>query len=88
MRYVIFCQSIASCWNHGNAHFLRGIARELLRRGHQVIVYEPADGWSRTNLARDHGEAALAEGASFLIWRFVSIATRPWMWTRRSTVPM
>ncbi|HEY8440877.1 MAG TPA: glycosyltransferase, partial [Xanthobacteraceae bacterium] len=63
MRYVIFCQSIASCWNHGNAHFLRGIARELLRRGHQVIVYEPADGWSRTNLARDHGEAALAEGA-------------------------
>jgi spore maturation protein CgeB len=63
MRYVIFCHSLASCWNHGNVHFLRGIARELLQRKHQVIVYEPADGWSRTNLTRDHGEAALAEGA-------------------------
>ena len=63
MRYVIFCQSLASCWNHGNAHFLRGIARELVKRKAHVMVYEPADGWSRTNLLRDHGEAALAEGA-------------------------
>ena len=63
MRYVIFCHSLASCWNHGNVHFLRGIARELLHRKHEVTVYEPADGWSRTNLTRDYGEAALAEGA-------------------------
>ena len=32
MRVVIFCHSLASDWNHGNAHFLRGVARELLAR--------------------------------------------------------
>lgn len=56
MRVVYFTHSLASCWNHGNAHFLRGVLRELLRRGHDVIAYEPAGGWSRTNLRRDHGE--------------------------------
>ena len=24
------------CWNHGNAHFLRGVLRELVARGHEV----------------------------------------------------
>lgn len=60
MRVVVFCHSLVSCWNHGNAHFLRGIARALLARGHELRVFEPADGWSRMNLARDHGAAALA----------------------------
>ena len=50
MRVVLFCHSLASCWNHGNAHFLRGVARELLARGHEVRAFEPADGWSRANL--------------------------------------
>jgi spore maturation protein CgeB len=59
MRVVLFCHSLASCWNHGNAHFLRGIARELLARGHDVRAFEPADGWSRLNLLRDNGAAAL-----------------------------
>jgi spore maturation protein CgeB len=59
VRVVLFCHSLASCWNHGNAHFLRGVARELLARGHEVRAFEPADGWSRANLVRDHGEAAL-----------------------------
>jgi spore maturation protein CgeB len=59
MRVVLFCHSLASCWNHGNAHFLRGIARELLARGHHVRTFEPADGWSRLNLLRDHGGGAL-----------------------------
>jgi spore maturation protein CgeB len=59
MRLVLFCHSLATCWNHGNAHFLRGIVRELLRRGHEVRVFEPADGWSRANLMRDHGAGAL-----------------------------
>jgi spore maturation protein CgeB len=59
MRFVYFTHSIASCWNHGNAHFLRGVLRELLSRGHAVRVFEPADGWSRTNLVRDHGNAAI-----------------------------
>lgn len=59
MKIVLFCHSLASCWNHGNAHFLRGVARELAARGHAVSAFEPADGWSRANLARDHGPEAL-----------------------------
>src|SRR5690242_21824099 len=63
MKVVLFCHSMASCWNHGNAHFLRGVGRELTRLRHQVVVYEPAEGWSRTNLLQDHGAAAIEEGA-------------------------
>ncbi|HEY6432372.1 MAG TPA: glycosyltransferase [Acetobacteraceae bacterium] len=59
MRVVCFTHSLASCWNHGNAHFLRGVLSELLGRGHEVRSYEPADGWSRQNLTADHGGAAL-----------------------------
>ena len=61
MRIVVFAHSLASDWNHGNAHFLRGVTRELLARGHDVRVWEPRDGWSRTNLLRDHGERALSD---------------------------
>jgi spore maturation protein CgeB len=60
MRVVIFCHSLVSCWNHGNAHFLRGVCNELITRGHHVDVFEPADGWSRTNLVVEEGEQALA----------------------------
>ena len=59
MRVVLFCHSLASCWNHGNAHFLRGVARELLARGHALKVLEPADGWSRRQLEADQGKSAL-----------------------------
>lgn len=59
MRIVYFAQSLASCWNHGNAHFLRGVLRDLTTRGHDVRAYEPGDGWSLANLLRDHGEAGL-----------------------------
>lgn len=61
MKFVMFCHSLVSDWNHGNAHFLRGIISELLDRGHDVEVYEPADAWSVENLVRDHGEAPLDE---------------------------
>ena len=61
MNFVLFYHSFASCWNHGNAHFLRGVARELLTRGHRVTVFEPADGWSRFNAVADDGADALAE---------------------------
>jgi spore maturation protein CgeB len=60
VRVVIFCHSILSDWNHGNAHFLRGIVGELLARGHDVRVFEPRDAWSVTNLVAEHGEAPLA----------------------------
>jgi spore maturation protein CgeB len=63
MRFVLFYHSFVSCWNHGNAHFLRGICRELLALGHEVAVYEPEDGWSRLNAIRDDGAAALREAA-------------------------
>ena len=59
MRFVIFCHSVLSDWNHGNAHFLRGVATELAARGHDVRMYEPRDAWSVLNLVRDHGEAPL-----------------------------
>src|SRR3954452_5209835 len=59
MRIVIFCHSLISDWNHGNAHFLRGVTAELLDRGHHVKVFEPLDGWSRANLVVDHGREAI-----------------------------
>ena len=64
MRIVVFAHSLVSCWNHGNAHFLRGVLRELVARGHAVTAIEPAEGWSRTNLLADHGPAALARFAA------------------------
>jgi spore maturation protein CgeB len=59
MRIVYFTHSLASCWNHGNAHFLRGVLRELIRHGHDVRVFEPRGAWSLQNLLADHGEAGL-----------------------------
>jgi len=63
MRFVMFCHSLVSDWNHGNAHFLRGICSELLARGHELAVYEPHGAWSRVNLEAEHGRAPLAEFA-------------------------
>jgi spore maturation protein CgeB len=63
MRIVVFSHSLVSDWNHGNAHFLRGVVTELQEREHEVTVYEPADGWSRANLLREHGEQPLREFA-------------------------
>jgi spore maturation protein CgeB len=60
MRIVYFAHSLASCWNHGNAHFLRGIISELAARGHDVRVYEPSANWSLENLLADHGPAGLS----------------------------
>jgi spore maturation protein CgeB len=59
MRFVYFTHSLASCWNHGNAHFLRGVLRELTAMGHEVAVYEPKGAWSLQNLLKDHGEDGL-----------------------------
>src|SRR5438270_530432 len=60
MRIVYFTHSLRSCWNHGNAHFLRGVLSELVARGHDVRVLEPEGAWSHANLVKDHGEAGLA----------------------------
>ena len=59
MRIVYFCHSLLSDWNHGNAHFLRGVVSELQERGHAVDVYEPQDAWSLQNLRTEHGDEPL-----------------------------
>jgi spore maturation protein CgeB len=59
MRVVLFCHSLISDWNHGNAHFLRGVAADLIARGHTVDVYEPHDAWSVQNLIATHGTEPL-----------------------------
>lgn len=50
MRVTWFTHSLVSDWNHGNAHFLRGVLTELIARGHECTAWEPEDGWSRANL--------------------------------------
>jgi len=55
MKFVLFYHSLLSDWNHGNAHFLRGIVAELQARGHRVDVYEPEDAWSLAQLIAEHG---------------------------------
>ena len=61
MKLVLFYHSLISDWNHGNAHFLRGIVSELLHRGHDVHVYEPESAWSLSNLLAERGEAAISD---------------------------
>jgi spore maturation protein CgeB len=53
VKIAIFCHSLISDWNHGNAHFLRGICSELSGRGIEIVVYEPEDSWSYTNLLNE-----------------------------------
>ena len=77
VRIAYFTHSIASCWNHGNAHFLRGVLRELIARGHDVRALEPIGNWSLANLLADHGEVGLAP------WR----AAYPELSSQASTLP-
>lgn len=58
MRFAFYTHSLVSDWNHGNAHFLRGILRELMAFGHEAIALEPANSWSRSNLVATQGHAA------------------------------
>lgn len=66
MRFVFYTHSLVSDWNHGNAHFLRGVMRDLVARGHEALALEPDGGWSRANLRADQGpEAEAAFHAAF-----------------------
>ena len=64
MKIIFYTHSLVSCWNHGNAHFLRGVMRELVVAGHETLALEPADGWSRTHLLASQGPGALARFAA------------------------
>jgi spore maturation protein CgeB len=63
MKFVFFVHSIASDWNHGNAHFLRGLMSSLAALGYEVRSYEPRQPWSLQNLIADHGVAPLVDFA-------------------------
>lgn len=65
MRVALFYHSLVSDWNHGNAHFLRGVAREMMSRGIEVRVFEPADGWSRLNLITSYGDEPISRFHAF-----------------------
>src|SRR5437763_14735790 len=73
MKFVLFYHSLISDWNHGNAHFLRGIATELIKRGHEVTIYEPQNGWSLANLIAQNGSEPVREFRSrFPLLRSIS----------------
>jgi spore maturation protein CgeB len=55
MNIVFFIHSLISDWNHGNAHFIRGVISELIGRGNNVKVFEPCNSWSLENLIKEHG---------------------------------
>lgn len=65
MKISLFYHSVLSDWNHGNAHFLRGIVSSLQNMGHDVQVFEPQGGWSLRNLLIDKGSRALDEFFDF-----------------------
>src|SRR5207248_7535169 len=56
-RFALLYQSVISDWNHGNAHFLRGLMRALQARGHDTVCYEQADNWSLSNLLETNPHA-------------------------------
>jgi spore maturation protein CgeB len=58
LSFRFFAHSWISDWNHGNAHFLRGLASELVKHGHEVRCYEERDGWSMRNLAEEGADIA------------------------------
>jgi spore maturation protein CgeB len=65
LNIALFAHSMISDWNHGNAHFLRGLARELVRMGHSVRCYEELGSWSLTNLMKQEGERAIEAISTF-----------------------
>lgn len=58
-RFRFFAHSWVSDWNHGNAHFLRGLVRELIGMGHDVRCYEELGAWSLANLVRLENDKAI-----------------------------
>ncbi len=75
-----FTHSLASCWNHGNAHFVRGVLRELVapRPRRHAPTSPKAAGAARIS-SRDHGDRRRLDrfaGLSRAARRRASIPTR------------
>ena len=75
LSFRFFAHSWISDWNHGNAHFLRGLTNELANLGHEVRCYEERDGWSIKNLATE-GEKAVADALVSFRQAFPSLDVR------------
>ena len=60
LHFRFFAHSWVSDWNHGNAHFLRGLVRELVKSGHHVRCYEELGAWSLKNLVTNEKELAVS----------------------------
>lgn len=76
MKIKMFYQSLISDWNHGNAHFLRGVVKELTKLGHDVEVFEPDDNWCLEQLLKDNREASIVHFHNYypdLITTFYSV---------------
>jgi spore maturation protein CgeB len=70
VNIAFFLHSLASDWNHGNAHFVRGVCSELVARGHDLTTHEQKDNWSIWNLRntqKRNPEAMLAEAYPSLV---------------------
>ncbi len=63
MRIVFFTHSMVSDWSHGNAHFLRGLARALNARGHEVVACERWRNWATDQLYDEKGAGPIVEFA-------------------------
>jgi spore maturation protein CgeB len=75
ISFRIFAHSWVSDWNHGNAHFLRGLASELVRMGHEVRCYEESDSWSFKNL-KSEGYEVVADALESFRESFPSLDVR------------
>jgi spore maturation protein CgeB len=79
MRFALFYHSLISDWNHGNAHFLRGMMRALQQLGHQVVCYEQEDNWSLRHLLLEQPDAVEAFRAGFPDLHFERYRTGPYL---------
>jgi spore maturation protein CgeB len=59
LKIRLFAHSLISDWNHGNAHFLRGLMRALGQMGHEVRSYEELGSWSLSNLVKSEDDRAI-----------------------------
>lgn len=86
IRFALFYQSVISDWNHGNAHFLRGLIRALQARGHTAVCYEQVDNWSLVNLLRINPQAIEEFACQFPDVRFERYVLDPELenWLRQT----